>query len=176
MSMKLSTAELHTVLLDALGEHAIRHSSIYEKPLIVDLGAPYAWRVKIYLYNCTNPPGARQAGEYKSQVILPGQKRGERGHFELEADTITLLMGFASVTESIDDGLFVIWELRKHMNPAYSANVQVSLSTLLRAYSDPMFAMKKRGNGEWIVVSTPQHLFEAIKKRVDVDADILLEE
>lgn len=176
MGIHLTKEELHTILLNSLGEHVISHSSIHEIPFMVELAPPCAWRVKIYLYNCTNPPGARQAGEYKIQIILPGQKPKEQGHIETEDGVITLLMGFASVTDSRDDGIFVIWELRKHRDPAYSANVQVSLKTLLRAYSEPMFAMKKRGNGEWIVVSRPQQIYEAIQKRVDVDTSILLEE
>lgn len=175
MSEKLSVPELHTKLLSALGEHVIWHSSIAEKPLWVQLGPPYVWKLKIYLYNCTNPPGARQAGECKSQIILPGQKRGTRGKFELEPDAITLLMGYANFLGD-DEGTFILWELRKHMEFAYSANVQVSLSTLLDSLTDPLFARVKRGNGEWVVVCQPHMIYQAIKKRVDVDIEILLRE
>lgn len=175
MRDKLSVAELHTTLLAALGEHVVWHSNIAEKPLYVQLAPPYGWKVKIYLYNCTNPPGARQAGECKSQLILPGQQRGTRGRFIVEPGVITLLMGYARFL-SEDDGTFILWELRKHMEFAYSANVQVSLSTLLDSLTTPMFARVKRGNGEWVVVCQPHMLYEAIKKRVDVDIELLLKE
>ena len=62
------------------------------------------------------------------------------------------------------------------MEFAYSANVQVSLNTLLRAYSEEMFSMKKRGNKEWIVVARPHKLAEAIQERVNVDIKLLLGE
>ena len=175
MAKKLSTAILHQTFLDALTPYVKNHSAIEEKPLYIQLKAPYNLRLKVYLFNCTNPPGARQAGECKSQLILPGQVRGERGYFKIEPDTVTILAGLASITELLEDAVFVIWELKKHMEFAYSANVQVSLSTLLRAYSEPLFTMKKRGNGEWVVVARPDHLVEAIKKRIDLDIDLLLE-
>ena len=175
MSGKLSVAELHTKLLSALGEHVVWHSDIDEKPLFVQLAPPYSWKLKIYIYKCTNPPGARQAGECKSQLILPGQKRGTRGRFEISPDSITLLMGYARVLNE-DEGTFILWELKKHMDFAYSANVQVSLSTLLDSLTIPLFARLKRGNGEWVVVCQPHMLYQAIKRRVDVDIEILLKE
>lgn len=176
MAKRFSTAILHQTFLDSLAPYVEEHSSIEEKPLMVQLKAPYNLRLKVYLFNCTNPPGARQAGECKSQLILPGQLRGQRGHFDLDPNAVTILAGLASITELIEDAIFVIWELKKHMEFAYSANVQVSLSTLLRAYAEPMFTMKKRGNGEWVVVSRPSHLAEAIQKRIDLDIDLLLED
>lgn len=176
MSDKLSVVELHTVLLSALGEHIEWHDDIAEKPLIVKLAQPYSWKLKIYLYNCTNPPGARQAGECKSQIILPGQLRGTRGRFETEPDAITLLMGYSQFLGDDDEGAFVIWELRKHMDFAYSANVQVSLAVLLETITNPLFSRKKRGNGEWIVVCRPKMLYQAIKMRENIDVDILLKE
>lgn len=175
MSQKLSNAELHQVFLDSLGQAVEHHSDIGEKPLIVKLAIPYNTTIKAYIFNCTNPPGARQAGEFKSQLILPGQQRGERGNFILEHGVKTLLVGFASVTGSIEDGVFVLWEIKKHLDFAYSANIQVSLHTLLRTFSETLFVTKKRGNGEWIVVARPQMLLAAIQKRIDIDIDLLLE-
>ena len=176
MSRKYDTTTLHRALLDSLSPYVEEHSDISQKPLLVKMKAPYNLRLKIYLYNCTNPPGARQAGECKSQIILPGQQRGQRGRFVEEPGVVTLLMGLASITDDIEDGVFVIWELKKHMEFAYSANVQVSLNALLQAYSDQMFSMKKRGNGEWIVVSRPGRLPAAIQRRVDLDIELLLKE
>ena len=176
MADRLSVSELHELLLCSLGDHVAWHDEIDEKPLRIKLNPPYGWNLEVYLYNCTNPPGARQAGECKSQIILPGQQRGTRGKFETYPDTITLLMGYAQFLDKDDEGAFVIWELRKHMEFAYSANVQVSLSTLLETITTPLFAKKKRGNGEWIVVCRPNMIYQAIKKRMDVDIEILLKE
>ncbi|RHP30313.1 hypothetical protein [Lachnotalea sp. AF33-28] len=175
MSQKLSPTVLHKKFIDSLGQYVKYYSNIEDKPLIVTLKSPYNITLKVYLYNCTNPSGAKQAGEYKSQLILPGQKRHTRGKFELELGKKTLLVGFATITGDIDDGVFVIWDLRKHMEFAYSTNVQVSLKTLLRAYTEHMFCMKKRGNAEWIVVSRPDKLIFAIQERINLDIKLLLE-
>ena len=173
MSQKLSPTVLHKKFIDSLGQYVKYYSNIEDKPLIVTLKSPYNITLKVYLYNCTNPSGAKQAGEYK--LILPGQKRHTRGKFELELGKKTLLVGFATITGDIDDGVFVIWDLRKHMEFAYSTNVQVSLKTLLRAYTEHMFCMKKRGNAEWIVVSRPDKLIFAIQERINLDIKLLLE-
>jgi hypothetical protein len=175
MSRKFSTTILHQTFLKSLSPLVERHSSVEDKPLLVKLKVPYNITLKVYLFNCTNPPGARQAGEWKSQIILPGQQRGQRGKFQIEPGITTLLAGLASITGELEDAIFVLWEVKKHMEFAYSANVQVSLNTLLRVYSEPMFAMKKRGNDEWVVVSRPNHLARAIQKRIKVDIDLLLE-
>ena len=176
MRQKLSSVVLNQMFLDSLGKYVESYNGIEDKPLIVKLKPPYNIIIKVYLYNCTNPPGARQAGEYKSQIILPGQQRGKRGRFEMEPGIKTLLVGFATITGELPDGVFVLWELRKHIEFAYSANVQVGLNTLLHAYAEPMFSVKKRGNGELIVVSRPYKLIYAIQKRIEIDIDLLLEE
>lgn len=175
MNNKLTTYELHKVFIDSLSSAVYSHSDLNEKPLLVTLNPPHCMKLKVYLFNCTNPPGARQAGECKSQLILPGQQRGERGHFELDPEYKTLLVGFCTVTEDIQDGSYVLWDLKKHMEFAYSASVQVALSTLLRSYTEPVFCMKKRGNGEWIVVCQRTYLLEAIYMRMNKDIDLLLE-
>lgn len=176
MSYKHNIETLNKLFLNSLGENVEYHSSTNVKPLIIKLKPPYNNCIKVYIYNCTNPIGARQTGEFKSQLILPNQRRGQRGKFELELNIKTLLIGFASVTGDIDDGVFVLWELKKHMEFAYSANVQISLKALLQTEMEPMFTMKKRGNNETVILSKPKKLLEAIQKRIEVDIDLLLEE
>lgn len=176
MPLLLSISELHNVFLSSLGDHALRHSNIDEKPLVLRLKPWPEMDFEIYLYNCTNPPGARQASEYKSQLILPGQKRGERGRFVDKPNTILLLVGFATMLDEIDSGAFVLWDVNKHREFAYSANVQVGLAMLLRSFSEPVFCQMKRGNGEWIVIARQTHLMEGIEKRIAIDRKLLLGE
>ncbi|MBO0455083.1 hypothetical protein [Candidatus Enterococcus murrayae] len=176
MSSKLNVEMLNKLFLDSLGEVVESHSSTNIKPLIVKLKPPYNNCIKVYMYNCTNPIGARQTGEFKSQLILPNQRRGQRGKFELELNIKTLLVGFASVTGDIADGVFILWELKKHMEFAYSTNVQISLKAILQTEMEPMFTFKKRGNDETVILSKQKKLIEAIQKRIEVDIDLLLEE
>lgn len=171
---KLRVSELHTVLLDALGNHVASSTSIDEKPLLLELKEIPLIVFEIYLFNITNPPGARQAGECKSQLIFPGQKRGERWKFQYQINTVTILAGFAQMLGDVDSGVFVFWELAEHENPAYSANIQVSLETLLESLSNPVFRKKKRGNGEWEVICRRELAYEGLMLRRETDRNIML--
>lgn len=174
MDNKFTTTELHEIFLAALDEKVKIYSDIHEKPLMVELCHPFPLKLKVYLFNITNPPGGRQAGECKCQIILPGQKRGEKGHIDLEPDCMTLLIGFCTVTSNINDGVFVIWDCNMHRTPAFSANIQVHISSLLEALTRGVFSQKKRGNGEVIVLSTPNYLLDAIKMRFEIDCEKLM--
>lgn len=76
---RLSKQALNTIFDEGLGNHVVWHSDTSSSPLLVDL-QPRNLRLRVYLWNCTNPPGGRALDEYKIQVILPGQQRGERGN------------------------------------------------------------------------------------------------
>ena len=171
---KMRVPELHTVLLEALDGHITKHSSIEEKPLAIELKEIPSLVFEIYLFNITNPPGARQAGECKSQLIFPGQKRGTRWEFNHQLNKVTILAGFAQMLGDIDTGAFVFWELAKHEKPAYSANIQVSLDTLLETLSNPVFRKKKRGNGEWEIVCRRDKAFDGLLLRRETDRNIML--
>src|ERR1700738_5139117 len=86
--------------------------------LIPDLG-----RVLVYLWTITedrSSPGARPPGEYKIQLILPGQPRDQQGEFAFAADTLTVLLGY-----SAEFGVFVGWDAYLHSPFGYSKNAQV---------------------------------------------------
>lgn len=173
---KLNPTELHLVLLDALGGCVTSHSDVTEKPLIFTLRETGGIKFETYLYNITNPPGARQAGECKSQLIFPGQKRGAHWHFAPKEDTLIILAGFAQMLGDVESGAFVFWELEKHRDPAYSANIQVSLETLLKTTSQSVFRKKKRGNGEWEVVCRREYAYQGLMLRMSTDREIMLGE
>ena len=78
---RLSKQALNTIFVEGLGDHVVWHSDTSSFPLLVDL-QPRNLRLRVYLWNCTNPPGGRALDEYKIQVILPGQQRGERGQLD----------------------------------------------------------------------------------------------
>ena len=66
---RLSKKVLNTIFLEGLGEHVVWHSDIFSSPLLVDL-QPRNLRLRVYLWNCTNPPGGRALDEYKIQHII----------------------------------------------------------------------------------------------------------
>src|SRR5438128_634390 len=88
---------LHRRFIDALGPAAVlSHSQWEEKPFNIDLAAPLPQRVRLYIYNATQPPGGRPLGEHKVQLIVPGQKRSDRASFDNTDGRIVLLSGYAA--------------------------------------------------------------------------------
>lgn len=116
-------------------------------------------KVRAYLFTVTpdrSAPGARPAGEFKLQLIIEGQARGDRGSLDIE-DAYTVLLGF-----SPDFGVFVGWEASLYLDFAYSANVQVREPLLSEA----------RDNG-WAVAS-PRTIKGSTEVRVAFSAGNLV--
>jgi putative restriction endonuclease len=83
---------------------------------------------RFYLWTVTHVESSdRPADEFKIQLILPGQARGDRGDLELDV-VPTFLLGY-----SPDFGVFVAWEARFHADFSYSKAVQVQESLLSEA-------------------------------------------
>ena len=87
--------------------------------------------LKVYIFNCTAPPGGRSIDEYKVQLILDGQKRGERGRFDTSDGKTILIVGYATPFVDLSGGIWVLFEFDKHIEFAYSANIQVYLRQIL---------------------------------------------
>lgn len=120
---------------------------------------PRFGKVRAYLFTVTRDRstlGARPAGEFKIQLIVGGQARGDRGGLELDG-AYTVLLGF-----SPDFGVFVGWEAPLYVDFAYSANVQVR---------EPLLA-EARDNG-WAIAS-PRPLKGATEVRAAFSAGNLL--
>lgn len=164
--LHFSTAQLNRLFLDGLGDSAMFIDNISSKPLLVDvdLGA-FSAKLRVYLFNCTNPPGGRKSDEYKSQIILPGQRRGERGSFIKDDSRIVLLGAVASLSKIDDTVVFVFWDAMYHENCSYSANIQVKSEVLIGAFANDV-SIGLKGNGEKIVACRPQHLIKGIKERI----------
>ncbi len=174
MLKRLSNKELTNTFLSDLGEGCTVIGDSM-KPLLISLSDSPEVVYKVYLYNCTNPPGGRTLDEYKIQLIVPGFKHGERGYLDESDGTVILIVGFA-IYDTIETGVWVIWETNMHREFAYSANLQVKMGTLIETITKRVFTTTKRGNGEIIVVSDREHLRDAIKLRCAADVDRMLEE
>lgn len=161
---KLRKNELNRLFLDGLGNMVAQHSGEESAPLLVDLVAPLSLKLRVYLFNCTNPPGGRALDEYKIQIILPGQKRGERGMVDYSDGRMPILAAF--VAEGTD-GVFILWDADKHEDFSYSANMQVKSDVIINAlYSD--IASITRKNKEILLAARPHHLYKAIKRRLEI--------
>jgi len=152
---KLSKQELNKKFIDGLGG-MVSWSSEDEgaSPLLIDIAMPSGaeLRLRAYLYNLTNPPGGRAADEYKAQIILPGQKKKEKGHLDYSDGRLPILAAYAQDGE---EGVFVLWD------------IQVKSDAILMA-SYRKLVCSKRTNDETIVTVRPQYLYEGIKQRLEI--------
>lgn len=161
---RLSKKALNKTFLRGLGARVRWHSEEESNPLLVDLSAPMPLKLRVYLFNCTNPPGGRALDEYKFQVILPGQQRGERASLDYSDGRMPIIAAYVSEGE---DGIFVLWDADKHEDFAYSANMQVKSDVIIKALCSKT-AESKRNNGEIIVAARTGCIFDAIRTRADI--------
>lgn len=172
MAARLTAKELNAFFLDDLGDEYCVKSDMEKKPLLISPLSTPEITYKVYIYNCTNPPGGRTLDEYKIQLILPDQGRGERGYLDESDGTIILIVGFA-IYDLCENGVWVIWETDRHREFAYSSNLQVKMGNILDTITNKVFYTKKSGNGEVIVVSDREHLCDAIEMREKIDLKLI---
>ena len=170
---RFTTKELNELFVNDIGSFIIDTGNLSAKPLIVRLASPFLCKFKVYMFNCTCPPGGRSADEYKSQLIIEGQKRNNRGYLDDTDGTIILLIGYATPFENKYDGVYVLWDAEEHRIFAYSANLQTKLDLILQTtYKDIVLQTKK--SGEIVVLSNRKNLKDALLKRLRLYSDRLL--
>lgn len=173
MTARFSKEELNGLIIEDLGDRVVWSSGINSKTLLLDLKKPKR-KLRIYVFNCTCPPGGRALDEYKIQMIIEGQSRGERGHINMNDGRIPLIIGYACPFDDGKDGVYIIWDTNFHMEFAYSANLQCYLDPMLQALSEDVVTCYKKGNREQIVVVRRENLTKAIERRIQLDIQNLL--
>ena len=166
---RLSKPALNTIFVEGLGNHVVWHSDTSSSPLLVDL-QPRNLRLRVYLWNCTNPPGGRALDEYKIQVILPGQQRGERGQLDYSDGRLPII---GALVRDGDDVSFAFWDADKHSDFAYSGNMQVKADVIVESLCTKV-SETVRNNNERIVCARPQYLYDAIIRCMDIMHEELL--
>src|SRR5438105_3012177 len=123
----LSSDRLLHLLLAALPGSKRLLSPNAPKPVVLQV--PDIGRVRVYLWTTTTDESkkGRPEGEHKSQIIIPGTKRGSRQHLLIDA-TPTFVMGYSPFF-----GVFVVWEAVRHQDAAFSKNLQVKANLLEEA-------------------------------------------
>jgi hypothetical protein len=156
-----------------LGDKVADHADLGEKPLEVDLVPPLPTRIRVYMYNATDPPGGRPLGEHKVQLIVPGQERDERGNFDDSGLRMPVLVGYAPHEE-----VFVVWDAALYCDFAYSRNVQVKTETIAAAIAGQVGRQTRHlhTGTEIVLTATAGKLAEALRQRVEIRRQWLLEE
>lgn len=173
MSSRLTQPELHRLFLQDIGNYGIDIEDTGRKPLKFRLSSPFDRDVKVYIFNCTEPPGGRSIDEFKVQLILDNQKRGQRGKFDDSDGRTILIVGYAYPFFDKEAGIWILFELDKHRKFAYSANIQIYLKQILKTLEEDVFVHQKH-NKEIVVLSQRQHLVKALQKRFDIDLQIMI--
>lgn len=171
---RLSQKKLHELFLMDVRPCVSNIFDNEHKPLIFDMTSPIQCHVKAYIFNCTAPPGGRSIDEWKVQLILDNQKRKTRGHFDDSDGSFILIVGYAIPLLDENDGVWVLFELDKHKEFAYSANIQIYLRQILHTFTEDVFTYKKH-NDETVILARRKHLVEAIETRYNVDTQIMID-
>jgi excisionase family DNA binding protein len=179
LTERVSQEELHRRLVDALGEANVRSHSAWEvKPFEMDLAPPLPQRVRAYMYNATRPPGGRPLGEHKVQLIVPGQRRDQRGSFDHCGGRIVLLIGY-----SAEEDVFVLWDAGLYADFAWSRNVQVKAETIIQASAGKLATQERQlrpPSGkpviETLIASKSRRLAESFVRRMELTRARLLKE
>ena len=140
----------------------------------LSLAPPFPPRVRVYIFNATNPPGGRSTPEHNIQLMVPGQGRHDRADFDWSGDFEVLLVGKVE-----DEPAFVLWDARLHTNFANSSNVQVRTSTIQAALSGRRLEIQPRllnhRTVEEHVIATPADLLKgAVLLRLTGQSDFRL--
>jgi excisionase family DNA binding protein len=170
LSERISQAELHRRFAEALGDRVERHTALERRPLELDLVPPLPSRARVYLFNATRPPGGRPTGEHKVQLIMPGQRRGQRGQFDQSDGRIVLLAGYAA-----EEDVFILWDAGLYPDFAWSRNVQVKAQTIVEATAGRIARQERRLRPrdselttEIVLACPPPLLAEAVRLRQDL--------
>lgn len=179
LTERVTQDELHRRLIRALGPLSVKsHSPWDAKPFEMDLAPPLPQRVRVYMYNATRPPGGRPLGEHKVQLIVPGQRRDQRGSFDNGDGRIVLLIGYAA-----EEDVFVLWDAGLYTDFAWSRNVQVKAETIIQASAGKLATQDRklrppsgRPIVEKVLAVKPRGLAEAIVRRMELTRERLLRE
>ena len=167
MQTPLSKPELHTKIVMALGERCIGPTDTSRIPFLTEV--KNLGTISFYAFTLTAPPGGRPPGEFKIQLIVPGQSRGSRGQLDFSQGAFVVLLGW-----SAEEDVFVLWDAYAHANFAYSQNLQVAGRYVWLAMPGKLTYCERRlrsgGGTETVVVSPSSLLVEALAERIRLSA------
>jgi hypothetical protein len=156
--------QLNEIFIDGLNHDISYCSDTSVKPLLLQINIPAPLRIRVYLFNCGNPPGGRPVNEYKI-VLNVDQNYGERGNFDYSDGFIAIVAGYVRLYD-----VFVFWDASKHNNFAFNKNMQVKVETILNALGNPISIQERttRNGVEKIIASRRENIAFAIQERFKI--------
>ncbi|MBX3031308.1 MAG: hypothetical protein KF809_14265 [Chloroflexi bacterium] len=177
-----SARHVHERVLDALAEWLLARpadAAMPVKPLDVRLAPPLPRLVRFYAYLATDHPAERSAGDYRIQVIVPGQRPGTRAHFDRGDGAMVVLLGYTP-----DFEVFVLWDAAVHdagQGIPFSKGVQVHAATVFHAAAVGRSTQERlvRSSGrpfrETVIAARSRSLVQALVDRQRLSMRALLE-
>ncbi len=174
----LDAAELHRRFVQALGDAVLQvpdAPDLRRKPLDLRGRHQLPPHLRAYLFNCTDHPSERDAGGYRIQLHVPGQKKRERGEFAHVAGVLVLVVGFVSAFD-----VFVLWDAYAHRNFPNSKGVQVASSTVhgaaIHGLAEQPRDVRSAGYREQVIAARADKLVEGVRRRQELTHESLLGE
>jgi hypothetical protein len=178
-SEKQPLSALYRRFTDGLGNAVITELDLAvaaRKPLDLHCRPPLPPRVRLYIFNCTDHPSERKAGDYRIQLRLPGQPRRARGQLSMEAGVLVLLAGYVAEFD-----VFVLWDAHAHQEFPYSKGIQVASRTVheaaIRGQSEQRRGVRVSGGyPEQVLAVRTDQLVAGIRRREELTRESLLGE
>ena len=168
--------ELHQQMLAALGEAVREHGEVNEVPLVVRLTSGVALSIFAFTLTPSRSATGRPTGEFKAQLIVPGQERGsgKKGRLPTAPASVPVIAAWSPAHD-----VFVLWDGYAHEEFAYSKNMQVRETALAIAQTHGVHEAERRlpplhgvrRGTETIVVCRPDRLKDGIQRRVERSAE-----
>ena len=169
-SSALSKPELHTKIVMALGSNCTGAGDTSRIPFLTQVGSMGA--IGFYAFTMTTPHGGRPMGEFKVQLIVPGQGRANRGALDFTDGAFLVIAGW-----SPEEDVFALWDAYAHQEFAYSQNLQVGGRYVWEALTRKITYCRRTlraGRGiETVVVCPSDQLFAALRERIRLSAERL---
>lgn len=150
---------LHKIFVEALGENVLEARDLSHRPFFVHLKSPFDVTLEVYMYPALNPPGGRNAHEYKINLLFQGHLKEKRMNFP-NNENYPILVAYE---ENL--GVFILLDAYAHKNFSPNTNVQFKDDVVLDALIKDVAYMKK-GNGEVVIASTANNLIKALCQRM----------
>jgi hypothetical protein len=169
---------LHRRFIEGLADTVITDPatiSLATKPLDLRCRPPLPRNVRLYVFNCTDHPSERKAGDYRIQLRLPGQQRRERGRLDMQPGVLVLLAGYVAEFD-----VFVFWDANAHQEFPYSKGIQVGAHTVHEAAIRGLSEQRRdvRGGGgyaESVLAVRTDHLPGGLRRREELTRQSLLD-
>lgn len=162
---------LYQRFVEGLGDTVITDLaavSMTSKPLDLLCRPPLPRSVRLYVFNCTDHPSERKAGDYRIQLRLPGQQRRQRGQLSLDAGFLVLLAGYVAEFD-----VFVLWDANAHSEFPYSKGIQVGAPTVhlaaIHGYGEQQRGVRRSGGyAERVLAVRTEYLLEGLRRRIEL--------